>query len=122
MDANVRIVRVVPGGELSPKRQKPQLPPARILFDPPNQERVFVIYWRGNKRGFFDATVEDIDKNNNLLHKFPNRHDYVDGWFKPLPADTPLPQEWLDEHSEQVEIITHRGARILDDLQYTLRW
>ena len=37
MNENVRIVRVVPGGVLSPKQQKPQLPPARILFDPPNQ-------------------------------------------------------------------------------------
>ena len=93
--------------------------PASIPF--PRIQRV-AIYWRGDKRGFFDAIVEDIDKDNRLLHKFPNRHDYVDGWFKPLPADTPLPQEWLDEHSEQVEIMSHRGARILNDLQYTLRW
>ena len=122
MNENVRIVRVVPGGDLSPKRQKPQLPPARILFDPPNQERVFAIYWRGDKRGFFDAIVEDIDKDNRLLHKFRIRHGSVGGWLQPLPADTPLPQEWLDEHSEQVEIMAHRGARILADLQYTLRW
>ena len=122
MDANVRIVRVVPGGELSPKRQKPQRPPARIHFDPPNQERVFAIYWRGDKRGFFDAIVEDIDKDNRLLRRYPVRNDYVDGLLTPLPADTPLPQEWLDEHSEKVEILTYLGARILYDLQYTLRW
>ena len=122
MDANVRIAHVVPGGDLSPKRQKPQLPPARIHFDSPKKERVFVIYWRGAKRGFFDAMVEDIDKNNCFLHKFPNRHDYVDGWFKPLPADTPLPQKWIDEHNEQVKIMAYFGARILDDLHYTLRW
>lgn len=35
---------------------------------------------------------------------------------------TPLSQEWLDEHSEQVEIMTFLGARILNDLQYALRW
>ena len=122
MNANVRIVRIVPGGELSPKRQKPKLSPARIHFDPPNQERVFVIYWRGAKRGFFDAMVEDIDENNRLLRRYPVRHDYIDGLLKPLPADTPLPQEWIDEHGEQVEIMTYLGAWILDDLQYTLRW
>ena len=115
-------VRIIPGSDYITERRKPKLPPARIHFDPPKQERVFVIYWRGAKRGFFDAMVEDIDKDNFLLRRYPVRHDYVDGLLKPLPADTPLSQEWLDEHSEQVEIMTYLGARFLDDLQYTLRW
>ena len=122
MNENVRIVRVVPGGVLSPKGQKPQLPPARILFDPPNQESVLVAYCRGDFHGLFDAMVEDIEKNNHLLRRHPVRHNDVDGHFKSLNTDTPLPQEWLDEHGERVEIFACSGGRRLDDLQYTLRW
>ncbi len=118
MSANVRII---PGSDPFLLRRKHQPEKARILFDPPNQERVIVIYWRGAKCGFFDAMVEDIDKNNSLLHKFPIRHEYVSGQRKPLPADTPLPKEWLDEHDEHVEIRAYPGGRILYDLQYTPR-
>ena len=66
--------------------------------------------------------VEDIEKDNHLLRRYPVRHRYVDDEYQPLNPNTPLPQEWIDENSEQVEIMTYLGARILDDLQYTLRW
>ena len=122
MNENVRIVRVVPGGDYTTEQQKPKLPLARILFDPPNQERVLVAYCRGDFHRLFDAMVEDIDKNNHLLRRHPVRHNDVDVHLKSLNTDTPLPQEWIDEHSERVEIIAYHGNRRLNDLQYTLRW
>lgn len=118
MNANVSII---PGSDPFLERRKLQPNQARILFDPPNMERVLVIYWRGAKLGFYDAIVEDIDKNNRLLHKFPIRYEYIAGQRMPLPADTPLPKEWLDEHDEQVEIRAYPGVRILDNQKYTLR-
>ena len=89
MNANVLII---PDSDQIHERRKPKKPPARIHFDPPNKERVFIICWRGAKRGFFDATVEVIHPNNCLALTFHVRHDYVDGLLKPLPADTPLSQ------------------------------
>lgn len=119
MNANIRIVTV--SGSFS-DRPRPQSQQARIMFNPPNDERVLVVYWRGSKQGFYDATVEDIAPNNYLAHRYPVRNDYINGLLTPLSTDKPLPKEWLDEHREQLEIITYRGAKCLDNLQYTLRW
>ncbi len=113
-------VRIVPDCDQIPERRNPRLPLARIHFDPPNQERVFAIYWRGTSADSLTRWSNILTKNH-LLRRYPIRHNYVDGLLKPLPTDTPLPQEWLDEHSEQVEIMTNLNIRILNDLQYTLK-
>lgn len=122
MNKNIRVVRVVKVSGQNPVRPRTRLQQARIIFDPPNEESVLVIYWRGAKRGFFDATVEYVAPDNCFKCRYPVRHDYINGSLKPLPTDTPLPKEWLDENSEQLEIITYRGAKRVDNLQYTLCW
>lgn len=119
MNKDARVVKVV--GE-NPVWTRPQLQQARIIFDPPNKESVLAIYWRGSKRGFFDATVEYIAPDNCFKCRYPVRHDYINGSLKPLSTDTPPPKEWLDENCEQLEIIAYRGAKRLDNLKYTLLW
>lgn len=121
MNENIHTVRIISGNDQISERWKPKPSPARILFDPPNQERVLVAYWRG-AYGFFDAMVEYIDKNNHLLSRYPVRQDYIDDRLKPLATATPFSQEWLNEQDEQVLILAYLGGRRLTDLQYTLRW
>jgi hypothetical protein len=119
LNNNIRVVKV---SDENPARSRPRLKQARIIFDPPKEESVFVIYWRGSKQGLFDAKVEYIAPDNCLINRYPVRHDYINGLLTPISTDTPLPNEWFDENSEQLEIITYRGAKRLDNLQYTLRW
>lgn len=115
-------IRVIEVSKAKPTETRSRSKQARIIFDPPNKESVFVLYWRGSKKGFFDATVEYILPDNCFKRRCNVRHDYIDGLLKPLPADTPLPKEWYDENSEQIEIIKYHGAKPLNNLQYTLRW
>ncbi|HEX3017852.1 MAG TPA: hypothetical protein VHP31_08380 [Caproicibacter sp.] len=119
MNKDIRVVKV---SVQSPARTMPRLQQARILFDPPNKESVLVVYWRGSKRGLFDAMVEYVAPDNCFKCRYPVRHDYIDGQLKPLSTDTPLPKEWLEANCEQLEIMAYRSIKRLDNLQYTLRW
>lgn len=119
MNKNIRVIKVSNAKSTKIRIQSQQ---ARIIFDPPNKESVLVVYWCGSKRGLFDAIVEYILPDNCFKCKCNVRHDYIDGLLKPLSADTPLPKEWYDKNSEQIEIIKYRGAKPLNNLKYILRW